>query len=136
MNFDWTAVGLLSLDTQGKIRFPKTGLRPGIYRFDIELEGVRQIYVGETDQLERRLQHYRTPGPSQVTNIRVNKLVVNVLSAGGTVHLSTIAESAGLHVDGSPVELSFKGKAERVLFEHAAIVMLALCSSSLLNARI
>ena len=26
------------------------------------------LYVGETDNLQRRLAHYRNPGPTQATN--------------------------------------------------------------------
>jgi len=46
----------------GKLSFPLAPEVPGIYRFDLgEL-----VYVGETDRLRRRFQHYRTPGPTHI----------------------------------------------------------------------
>ncbi len=30
------------------------------------------VYVGESDNLRRRISHYRNPGPTQRTNIRIN----------------------------------------------------------------
>ena len=38
-----------------------------------------RVYVGETDQLKRRFEGYRTPGVSQTTNIRLNAVLVALL---------------------------------------------------------
>jgi hypothetical protein len=77
VEFSWEELGVLTLE-EGRLRFPSTPDVPSIYRFDL---GDR-IYVGVTDRLWRRLQHYRTPGPSQATNLRLNKLMTEVLGTG------------------------------------------------------
>lgn len=76
--FSWSSLGPVGLDS-GRLAFPRAPERPGIYRLDL---GDR-VYIGETDRLRRRFQHYRTPGPSQRTNVRLNKATVEVLDRGG-----------------------------------------------------
>ena len=76
---------------------------PGIYRFDL---GDR-VYVGEADRLRRRFQHYRTPGPSQATNIRVNAAMLLILEAGRATPVSTGTE-AQVDIDGAVSELDLR----------------------------
>lgn len=75
VDFDWRPLGLLRLEA-GRLRFPDVDDAPGVYRFDF---GDR-VYVGEADRLRRRFQHYRTPGPRQETNLRLNAVMVKLLS--------------------------------------------------------
>jgi hypothetical protein len=63
--FEWEPLGRVGLDPQGKLVFPRAPSRPGLYRFEFDGAKGRQEYIGETDTLNRRFQHYRTPGPSQ-----------------------------------------------------------------------
>ena len=78
------------------------GLSTLSYRSTItRMSGEVTVYVGETDRLKRRLQHYRTPGPSQRTNVRLNELMRMVLQAGGQVGVHVI-EGASVEIDSRP----------------------------------
>jgi len=82
------------------------------------------LYIGETDLLQRRMAHYRSPGPTQSTNIRMNALLREHLSEGGTADLAYVSEvSARTGSDESgPVPLDLASKAARRLVENAALV--------------
>lgn len=80
VDFSWTPLGRLRLEA-GTLRFPAVIDAPGVYRLDI---GDR-VYVGETDRLRRRLQHYRTPGPRQATNLRLNAVMLEFLGASASI---------------------------------------------------
>lgn len=59
----------------------------GVYAFAID--GIVQ-YVGlASKSLRQRLAHYRRPGPSQRTNIRLNEVIRAHLAAGTIVHIVT-----------------------------------------------
>jgi len=73
------------------------------------------------DNLKRRMHHYRTPGPTQPTNRRLNDELRRVLSRGGRVEIS-IATDPQLEIDGQRVSANMRHKADRVLIEHAALV--------------
>jgi hypothetical protein len=49
--------------------------RPSVYRWFVwtPTTGVSALYVGETDNLARRIQHYLKPGPRQATNLRLKR---------------------------------------------------------------
>jgi hypothetical protein len=50
--------------------------RPAIYRWALFAPAIHppvEAYIGETENLARRLRHYLRPGPSQHTNIRLRK---------------------------------------------------------------
>ena len=135
LTFEWQHLGDLSLDGSGRIVFPKATLRPGLYRFDVESQSGCQSYVGETDQLDRRFQHYRTPEPTQATNIRLNRTISDSLREGGTVRLSILEEPARLFLNGKSVAPDLRAKAVRVLFECASLIDLTGSSCTILNAR-
>lgn len=120
--FSWDPVGAITLDEQQKIRFPKTGARPGLYRFEIISTEDRTQYIGETDQLSRRLQHYRTPGPSQQTNLRLNALLVEHLKRGDQILLSTVTEGVTASCAGREHHADLTVKSERLLLESAALL--------------
>jgi hypothetical protein len=62
IKFEWNALARVGLDPQGKLAFPRAPSRPGLYRFEFDGAKGRQEYIGQTDTLGRRFQHYRTPG--------------------------------------------------------------------------
>ena len=75
LRLQWLPIGTAQRDEEGKIKFPKLPARPGLYQFKIfRSDGSQAIYVGETDNLQRRFAHYRNPGPTQATNLRLNAL--------------------------------------------------------------
>lgn len=113
-------VGYVRLDVEGKLRFPRLDESPGIYRFLITTSGdTTTAYVGETDRLRRRLQHYRTPGRSQTTNIRLNARMRKVLEEGGTVNVAVIETATG-----STGVLDLSEQTARVLVESAWLLSL------------
>ncbi len=133
VHFSWREIGQVELDSQDKLKFPKSQPRPGLYRFELAKGGVSQTYIGETDTLDRRFQHYRTPGPSQVTNLRLNALMREVIASGGSVAVYVHTEGAVVAIEGDRKPPRLDLKPNRVLLEHAAIYAAREAGSSLLN---
>src|SRR5258708_7626463 len=121
IKFEWNALGRVGLDPQGKLAFPRAPSRPGLYRIEFDGAKGRQEYIGETDTLDRRFQHYRTPGPSQSTNIRLNALMREVINSNGAVGVSIMIDGATITKDGQTKSSRMQSKSDRVLLEHAAI---------------
>lgn len=127
INFEWQDTGSLRIEG-GKLRFPDAPDLPGVYRFDL---GDR-IYVGEADRLRRRFQHYRTPGPTQATNIRLNAAMLELLRAGKDISVSTVT-SARVEIDGAVSPLDLREKAARLLIESAALTAARVAGNSVEN---
>jgi hypothetical protein len=94
----WLDAGAVTLDAEGKLRFVDHLIEaPGLYRMTLvpTTPAARsQIYIGETDNLQRRLRvNYRSPGVGQQTNLRINALLRAHLSAGGVVELAVVTEA-------------------------------------------
>lgn len=132
--FEWKPVGKIQLDDDGKLIFPRTSATPGLYRFDLAGPNGTATYIGETDQLARRLQHYRTPGPSQRTNLRLNALMRSALSESRMVSLATITDEICISLDGNERLVDLSRKPERVLLEHAALYEAFASGITILNA--
>jgi hypothetical protein len=79
-----------------------------------------RVYIGETDRLRRRFQHYRTPGPTQATNLRLNAMMLQLLADARTIDVSTVTE-ANVEIDGRPAPLDLRTKPARLLVENAAL---------------
>lgn len=119
----WSVLGQVCLDDRGHLLFPSPGIQPGIYRFVITQAGAVRKYVGEAVNLARRFRNYRRPGPSQYTSIRLNGLLVSALAAGAVIEVSVVLpEQAWVDIDGVWKRANFESKAERLLFESAAII--------------
>jgi hypothetical protein len=115
----WLPKGRLQLDESGRIVFPRVESCAGIYRFSARYpDGRFANYIGESDNLYRRFGNYRNPGSSQLTNIRINFWMKELLGGGGEASIS-IAESALLN----DVKADFTHKAVRRMFEQMAIVL-------------
>jgi len=72
----WQPVGPMQLEA-GRLVFPRLVEGPGLYRLTFDWpDRARGVYIGEADDLRRRAQHYRTPGATQQTNIRMNQALV------------------------------------------------------------
>jgi hypothetical protein len=127
VSFTWRDVGTLSLDEAGKPTFPALPRSPGLYRLMFVgglLERAR-VYVGETDNLHRRLSsNYRNPGPSQQTSLRVNALLRSHIGAGGIVHLAAALEVRAVEPNGVETNLDLRRKSGRLLAENAALLTL------------
>lgn len=121
--FEWGMVGQVDLDERQKLRFPKLPQTPGIYRFEIADAPDRvRWYLGETDNLRRRATHYRNPGPSQSTNIRLSAMIVSLLNKGGDCTMS-VSTNVRADIGDGFKELDLARKSNRVLAEHAALLV-------------
>ena len=132
LHYRWQFLGGVQIDSAGDLVFPRMLRAPGIYRFRLSANGDARQYVGETDNLQRRFQHYRKPGPSQATNIRLNKLIRDHLTTGGTVDIDTAA-AEGVVTAGQTIAADLSDKTTRRLFEHAALLVEGNAGVSLLN---
>jgi hypothetical protein len=134
VSFAWRPAGTISLEDSGQLRFPVLTASPGLYRMTLAArpDEVRpHVYVGESDNLRRRASHYRNPGPTQQTNIRLNRMLRSHLEGGGIVALDVATEvfvggAAGL----GALPLDLRASAARRLAENAAVVGIALTGAA------
>ena len=118
----WRNLGTLTQDEDFNLSFPSAPAIPGLYRFRLVDSNSRKNYIGETIHLRRRFQHYRTPGPSQATNIRINDLLKAHLDSGGNAEVDIIIDSVILTVSGKEISADLNDKATRRLIENAVLV--------------
>ncbi|WP_018872614.1 GIY-YIG nuclease family protein [Thioalkalivibrio sp. ALJ16] len=65
------------------------------------------MYVGKTVRtLKSRLYGYQNPGPTQSTNIKGNKLIIEALRAGRAVTVYALPDNGLLHYGGFHVNLA------------------------------
>ena len=133
LEYRWHSLGQVQTDADGRLLFPAAPRRPGLYRFRLRGNGVARHYVGETDDLRRRFQNYRTPGKSQQTNIRMNGEFRDHMAAGGSIEIDIVVDSIDVMAIGQPVRVNLSDKAIRRLLEHAALVDEATAGIQLLN---
>jgi hypothetical protein len=121
VEFEWVPIGQVGLEA-GRLVFPPLATAPGLYRFVFEPgTGQRRVYIGEASDLARRAQHYRTPGASQRTNVRVNAELRAAIDRGERVEVSVIVV-ARLELDGIPVPgFDMSRKTSRLIVENAAM---------------
>ncbi len=119
VRFVWLNAGVVTLDVSGKLRFYRLPSRPGIYRFTLTDgdSGSLSIYIGESDNLARRMGNYRNPGPTQPTNERLQARILETLAGDGKVSVSVALEAT---VDGTTLDLS--ARPARLLAENAALI--------------
>jgi hypothetical protein len=115
VDFSWEGIGEVAVES-GSLRFPRAPECPGVYKFDFG----QSVYIGETDRFPRRFQHYRTPGPSQPTNVRLKSRMLEHIDADKTVVVSIITR-ATINVDGVDSQLDLTKKASRLLLESAIL---------------
>jgi hypothetical protein len=118
----WRMIGTLVCDLSGSLLFPKIEPAPGLYRFRLSGNFGQRSYVGETVNLRRRFAHYRKPGPTQATNIRMNQVLREHLEAGGLINIDVVTDSVLLRIDGSALPVDLDSKSVRRLLENAALV--------------
>jgi hypothetical protein len=120
----WLDAGLVTLDAAGKPAFPPLDPVPGLYRLTFTGADLPRpkIYIGETDNLRRRLSgNYRNPGRSRQTSLRINALLREHRAARGAVALA-IATPADLQIAGADERLDLTKKAARLLAESSALI--------------
>ncbi len=119
VGFHWLEAGAVKL-TAGGLIFPSLPPGPGIYRFRFIGRDSDGVYVGEASQLKRRGYHYSRPGPSQMTNIRLNAEMREHLLAGGQIEVSVITE-ATIEIDGHAAPVDLNAQSSRRLIENAVL---------------
>jgi hypothetical protein len=132
-DFDWIAAGELTLAAD-KIILSSLPQIPGVYCFRCLTETDAWLYIGEADNLKKRIYSYGKPGPTQGTNIRLNALLRNALVEDEHITLA-IATAATLEVDGSRVVANLSDVFVRRLIEDAAIVATVTAGTRVLNKR-
>jgi len=121
VEFQWTTVGEVRLDDEGKLAFPRLLSKAGVYVFRFVGAETATKYIGETDNLQRRVAHYRHPGPSQLTNIRLNERMRSHLAKPGRITMDVIM-GARIQLDHTIEDLSLESVRSRRLLENIALV--------------
>jgi hypothetical protein len=127
----WDHAGEVSM-TGPTLVTPTMPTTPGVYQWVFRHEGRERRYVGEAVNLARRFAHYRSPGPSQATNLRMKDRAIRVLSADGAIEILT-AVSARFVVDGTAVEPDLASPFARRFIENAALVALLASKCDVVN---
>lgn len=133
VEFNWTHLGMLALDETSKLVFPKAPLCPGLYRFDFEDREAPAAYIGQSDQVARRFQHYRTPDPSQKTNIRLNQIMRDRIMSARRISVAIATDGFSIHLRGSCCSFDLVRKLDRVLLEHAAVFSARAAGLAIVN---
>ena len=133
VEFQWQGLGSVQRDEQGRLAFPAAPRRPGLYRFRLCGSGTELHYIGETDELRRRFQHYRTPGRTQQTNIRINARFCDHIAESGSIEVDIVDNGVAVTAAGAPLDVDLADKAVRGLLEHAALISDAATGVELLN---
>ena len=119
----WKPRGKVSIDEKGKLRFPLMDEKPGVYRLRLRsVEGVESNYVGQSDNLRRRFFHYRNPGPTQATNLRLNRLIRELLAFGGEASVA-IPSEVWIEAEQGNARADLSRASLRQLFERSALAV-------------
>ena len=122
VEFTFDICGTISLDNEGRLKFPSVESVPGIYRIRIKMRGKESVYIGESDNLKRRFRNYRNPGSTQQTSLRIGGLLTKALEAGAQISISYASKEAFMRKGNKKVSLDFSSKVVRCLLENVAIL--------------
>jgi hypothetical protein len=106
----WLFAGDITLVGE-QLTCPTLPTSPGVYRLTISPPDAQpdERFVGETDNLRRRVNQYRRPGVSQLANTKLNKQMIRRLGRGGRVEVHIITEAtAGAAGGDQPLDLGRK----------------------------
>lgn len=133
LRFEWKQEGRVGLDEIGRLIFPRLTTDAGLYRFRLR-SGNRatSTYLGESDNLARRMTHYRSPGPSQRTNLRLNALLREALANEVLVELATV-QVAQILIGESWGRQDLNLRPARLLAENAALLNVKAEGTPVLN---
>ncbi|GLP88066.1 hypothetical protein [Tritonibacter mobilis] len=121
VEFQWHEIGAI-LREDGELRFPEVAAEAGLYRFRLLSKAGDKSYIGETANVRRRFAHYRKPGPSQATNLRINSAFLEHLAAGGTIFVDLIKHGATVDTGDGSSFANLADKVTRRLLENAALL--------------
>ncbi len=124
LRVEWEVIGSATLDSNGKLGFPKPPSKAGLYQFRIErTDGSVSRYVGESDNLIRRFGNYRNPGPTQQTSLRVNTLFKELLVRGHLIKVAVATGRAWILRNSREELADLNEKNVQRLFENFVLVM-------------
>lgn len=126
LHLTWQPIGTAVRDAGGRLRFADPPRTAGIYRIILwgrHGQTQPEVYIGEAQDLRRRWAHYRHPGPTQHTSIRVNARLTQHLEQGGQITLAIATSATIQNGEQNPTPLSLGRKTARVLAEHAVVAM-------------
>ncbi|MBF0326793.1 MAG: hypothetical protein HQL42_17225 [Alphaproteobacteria bacterium] len=132
LSMAWQEVGPIMVADDGRLTFPDIDKAPGLYRITIRQGTSREVYIGEATNLRRRFHNYRSPGPTQETSKRINKLLMKVLAEGAEVGVS-VSLSATIDSGNGPEPADLSSKVVRCLVENAAILAAARMADRIHN---
>ena len=118
----WVPLGRVVTDAAGRLAFPAAEALPAIYRFRIRRGDSEKRYIGQTENLARRFGHYRNPGPSQQTNVRLSAEFLRALGAGAEISVAAVTAGAWIDWGAGPATADMSSTATRCLLENAAIL--------------
>ncbi len=123
-------------------RFPDSPTRhmrkyrvPGVYRWAAfnHDAGLEAMYVGEAEDLERRLKHYLKPGKSQFTNLRIKALLEDYQSRGMEIRLQLVAFDDFIFNSCKLVSTNLSDPFARGLIENLTILEVSQTKCTVLN---
>ena len=135
LRHNWQRLGDIMLGYDGKLGFPRTPMRPGIYRIGFLRQDQVARYVGQTENLPRQFQHLRTPGPSQETNFRINKMLLSYLECGDRAVVDIIATDLSIVTADGIVDMDLTDRSVRRQLKYIAISNERADGAELLNRR-
>jgi hypothetical protein len=121
VRLEWKPLGRVLL-MEDRLLFPPSPALPGLYRFRLIRGGKESRYFGETDNISRRFAHYRNPGPSQETNLRINALFREALVENAEIAVALVTEGASIDRGGGLETCNLERKSVRRLLENAALI--------------
>ena len=110
---------------------------PAIYRWVVFRDhpgDLRRLYIGETDQLGRRIYGYLNPGVSQFTNQRIKARFEDEISSGCKVVLEVLHFDPFALQGISISEADLADKAVRRMLENLFVVFFTRSGYQVLNA--
>ena len=84
-------------------------------------------------ELRRRFIHFRTPGRSQHTNIRIHDVLQEHLTRGGTVEVGIATGVVVMTVGDDAIHVDLADNAQRQFLEHVALVIETAGGMDMLN---
>lgn len=122
VEFEWTTLGELGLDVVRRLRFPAAATVAGLYQLLVESADARPgVYLGETSNLRRRFAHYRSPGSTEATNLRMRAALTEALDRGARITVLVVTD-ARVRLEAREWEaLDLARKHQRLVAEQSAI---------------
>jgi hypothetical protein len=123
----WRPIGTVTLQPNRKLKLPRVGAVPGVYRFEVRIGECRPRYVGETTDIDRRFREYETR--TSGTDKRVRESFAHVIEKSGATITVAVADGAKLCLGSTCNPADFSVDQQRILIERFAI----LADGALLN---